>query len=110
MKMIIPIETNCTTLFSQSHNSCFSNYFPSNDENVRTEGLLSEPLPFSFGDLQGCVMVLRTPWPSSNIAIISGISPQSDLMSLMQSVNCLRTRVLQDLQEKNILTICVRFL
>lgn len=50
------LETDCTTLFSRSRKSGFSNDFPSHDEAVRTEGLLSEPLPVSLGVLQGCVL------------------------------------------------------
>lgn len=86
MWMIFSLETDCTTLFSQSPNSGFSNDFPSHDEDVRTEGLLSEPLPVSLGVLQGCVMGPGTfyPWPSSNVAITPGISPMSNLIFLMQ--------------------------
>lgn len=49
-RIFFPPETDCTTLFSQSRNSGSSNDFPSpDDEDVRTEGLLSEPFTRRFG-------------------------------------------------------------
>lgn len=90
MDDFFPLETDCKTLFSQSHNSCFSNYLPSRDEDVKIEGLLFEPLPVSLGVLQGCVLGPGTfyPPPSSNFAIAPGISPLSNLISLMQFKDC----------------------
>lgn len=62
------------TFFSQSRNPGFSNDFPSH---VKTEGLLSEPLPVSLGVLQGYMLGPGTFYsrPSSNVAITPGISP-----------------------------------
>lgn len=76
-------------VLTEPYNSGFSNDFPSHDEDVRTERLLSEPLPVSLGVLQGCVLGPGTFYsrPSSNVAITSGISPLSNLIFLIQSVD-----------------------
>lgn len=72
--------------------SCFSNDFPSHDEDVRPEGLLSEPLLVSLGGFQGCALGLGTfyPQPSSNVAITFGIS------DMLNSIFLIQFRMLED--------------
>lgn len=106
-----PLETDCTILFSLSCNSCFSNDFPSHDEDVRIEWLLSEPLLVSLGVPQGCVLGPGTfyPWPSSNAAITPGISYMSNPIFLMQFRQFKDKRCVNLLREENICTSSLKW-